>query len=93
MRIAAPSGGCYQNADLDRLIDRLYSAIDAREQGLALHDIGELMASDLVMLPLYFGVNLAAVRQGVQALDDFAGAPMNTPAQISRNAHLWDRTS
>ena len=36
--------------------------------------------------------SLAAVRKGVQALDDFAGAPMGSAAQISRNAHLWDRT-
>jgi hypothetical protein len=50
-----------------------------------------LFATEVVMLPLYFAVNLAAVRKEVQALDDFAGAPMGSSAQISRSAHLWDR--
>jgi len=90
-RFAGAQGGCYINPELDRMIDQLYGTLDVRGQGLVLKDIGELLASDLVMLPLYMAVNLAAVRKGVQALDDFAGAPMGSPAQISRNAHLWDR--
>lgn len=90
-RFAGAQGGCYSNTELDGLIDKLHGTLDIREQGLVLKNIGDLFASELVMLPLYFAVNLAAVRKGVQALDDFAGAPMGSAAQISRNAHLWDR--
>jgi peptide/nickel transport system substrate-binding protein len=90
-RFAGSQGGCYTNPELDRLIDKLYATLDIGQQGQVLKDVGELFATEVVMLPLYFAVNLAAVRKEVQALDDFAGAPMGSSAQISRNAHLWDR--
>ena len=84
-------GGWYANPELDALIDKLSSTLDTREQGLVLKDMGEILASDLPCLPLYFSVNLAAVRKGVHALDDFGGAYLGGPGIITRNAYLWDR--
>lgn len=88
-RFSGSQGGCYSRADLDRLIDRLYGTIDLREQGLALREIGELMAADLPALPMYMNVTVAAVRGGVHALADYPGSL--GPGTVSRNAHLWDR--
>jgi peptide/nickel transport system substrate-binding protein len=89
-RFSGSQGGCYMNSDLDRLMDKLFASIDQREQGLALREIGELLAADLPALPMYFDVNIAAIRKGVRAItDDYAG--VNGPGNISRNAHLWDR--
>ena len=90
-RWVGTQGGCYQNPELDRLIDKLYGTLDLKEQGLVLRDIGTVIADDVAMLPLYFSITQAAVRSEVHALDDFTGAPMGSPGQISRNAHLWDR--
>jgi len=85
-------GGWYANPELDALIDKLSATLDMREQGLVLKEMGELVAADLPMLPLYFSVNLAAVRKGIRALhDDFAGAYLAGPGIITRNAYLWDR--
>lgn len=84
------SNSGYTNPTLDRLIDRLLSTIDEREQGLLLREMGGIIATDLPVLPTYFQVNLAAVRKGVRALiDDFAGA--TNPGLSSRNAYRWDR--
>jgi len=89
-RFAGSQGGCYMNSELDRLLDVLYSTVDIPQQGLVLHDIGELLAMDVVMLPIYFTVRLAAVRQGVQTPSAAQGGGQQ-PALPVRNAHLWDR--
>jgi peptide/nickel transport system substrate-binding protein len=79
----------YQNPAFDDLVARLYSAIDARMQGEMLREIGEILATDMPALPLYFNVNVAEVRKGIRALsDDYDGTNLTL---MSRNAHLWDR--
>jgi ABC-type transport system substrate-binding protein len=78
----------YANPSLDRLIDKLESTIDEREQGLVLREMGELMASDLPALPAYVRSIFAAVRTGVRALDDYAFGQTGT---FARQAHPWDR--
>jgi peptide/nickel transport system substrate-binding protein len=89
-RFSGSQGGCYINADLDRLIDRLYMTLDLRDQGLVLKEIGDLFAADLPALPMYYDVTMGAVRKGIRALiDDFAGSV--GPGTTSRHAHLWDR--
>jgi ABC-type transport system substrate-binding protein len=89
-RYAGTNGGSYASPALDRLIDRLYSSIDQREQGVILKEIGEILATDLPALPTYFRIRMAAVAKGVRALaDDYAGAIL--PGLPTRNAHLWDR--
>lgn len=84
----------YANPALDRLIDRLHATLPQREQGLVLREMGELLATDLPALPLYFAPAFAAMNRGVRALvDDYAGTrgPASGPGLMSRNAHLWDR--
>jgi ABC-type transport system substrate-binding protein len=84
--------GCYQNPAYDALIDKLYSTLDTQGQGAVLRDIGELLATELPMLPMIYQVTFAAVRSNVHALtDDFVGATDTNAGQESRNAHLWDR--
>jgi len=80
--------GHYANPAMDRLIDKLESTIDEREQGLVLRDMGETLATDLPALPAYFRSIFAAVGKGVRALDDFAFGQTGT---LARQAHLWDR--
>jgi ABC-type transport system substrate-binding protein len=90
-RFSGSQGGCYQNPELDRLIDRLYATLDLDQQGLVLKGVGDLFAADLPALPMYYNVTMAAIRKGVDALvDDFRGGTVG-PGTTSRNAHLWDR--
>lgn len=89
-RFSGSQGGCYANPVLDQTIDRLFASIEIRDQGLALRDVGEILAADLPALPMVFDVNVVAVRKGVRAMvDDYVGT--NNPGTASRNAHLWDR--
>jgi ABC-type transport system substrate-binding protein len=89
-RYAGANMGHYTNTELDRLIDTLYGAIDERQQGLILKEMGEILAADLPSLPIYFRTNFAAVRKGVQALAEDYANTRDTGA-MSRHAHLWDR--
>ncbi len=80
----------YVNPGLDPLFDRLYGSIDAAEQGPLLRQTGEILATDVPVLPLYFKTSFAAVRQGIRAMrDDYPGTRGSGGA--SRFAHLWDR--
>ncbi|MBM2812334.1 MAG: hypothetical protein HW416_3093 [Chloroflexi bacterium] len=85
--------GHYANPELDRFIDRLNVTLDERGQAELLRQMGEIMASDLPALPMYYRVSFAAVVRGVSALDDYSGTrgPGSAPGLMSRNAHLWDR--
>lgn len=79
----------YSNPVADQLIDKLFGSIDPREQGLIGKELGEILAVDLPLLPLYFGVDFGLVMKGVRALDDFASS--RGAGLTSRHAHLWDR--
>jgi peptide/nickel transport system substrate-binding protein len=84
--------GCYQNPALDALVDKLSATLDIQQQGLVLHDIGDLLATDLPFMPMMYQMSFAAVRSDVEALrDDFIGTTDSGAGQESRNAHLWDR--
>jgi len=50
-------------------MDKLFASIEERDQGLVLRDIGELMATDLPALPMYFDVKVAVVRKGIRAME------------------------
>jgi peptide/nickel transport system substrate-binding protein len=79
----------YANPRLDALIDRLEATMEVRESGLILKDIGELLATDLPALPLYFRTAFAAARKGVKALtDDYRGVV--EAGDMARNAHRWE---
>ncbi len=81
--------GAYANPALQRLIEALYGTIDQQSQAAILKDAGEILASDLPALPLYFRAEFMTVAKGVRAvLDDYAATQSGT---IARHAHLWDR--
>lgn len=85
--------GRYANPRMDALIDRLYATIAEQDQAVLLREMGDLLGTDLPVLPIYFRTTFAAVRGGVQALEDFAGTrgTASGPGLASRKAHLWDR--
>lgn len=79
----------YNSPAFDRLVDQVSRSFDQREQGEFLRQAGEMLATDLPVLPTYFAVWLAAVRQPIQALrDDYA--PVVQATAIMRHAYLWD---
>lgn len=88
-RYQGSNAGFYESPALDRLLDRLYTTVNERDQGLILREMGEVVAADLPALPLFKSIGVAVVRQGVRALDDFPGAI--NPGLLSRHGHLWDR--
>jgi peptide/nickel transport system substrate-binding protein len=89
-RWAGGNNGHYANANLDRLLDELVSMLDVRQQGMALREIGEIMAADLPAMPLYYRTTFAAVRKGTHALrDDYTAT--GDVGGMARHAHLWDR--
>jgi peptide/nickel transport system substrate-binding protein len=91
-RFQGAPDGCYQNPAFDTLVDKLSRTLDVPAQGAVLHEIGELLATELPFMPMIYQVSFAAVRADVDALrDDFVGATDNSAGQESRNAHLWDR--
>ncbi|MBM2811213.1 MAG: hypothetical protein HW416_1972 [Chloroflexi bacterium] len=79
----------YANPLLDSLIDKLQGTLDVNEQGLVLREMGELMATDLPAMPMYFRTTFAAIGKGVKALEDYSGT--RGPGLLSRSAHLWER--
>ncbi|MBM2809336.1 MAG: hypothetical protein HW416_95 [Chloroflexi bacterium] len=87
-RWAGQNKNHYANRTLDGLIDRLYETVDDREQVALAKTMGDILADDLPLIPLYFRVSSAAVARGVLALDDYAGGDSGT---MPRNSHLWER--
>jgi ABC-type transport system substrate-binding protein len=79
----------YANPAFDALLDQLDASFDSQEQGRALRAAGELLATDLPVLPTYFAPWLIAVRKPVNAFHDYATTVQL--AAVGRNAHLWDR--
>lgn len=80
----------YANPALDALIDKLEGTLEQEGQGQILKEMGEIMASDLPVLPLYFRPSFVAVRRGIHAMkDDYAGT--QGVGAVARYAHLWDR--
>lgn len=89
-RWAGTNRGHYSNPGLDQLIDRLYASIDERSQGQVLAEMGQLMATDLPLVPLFFRSAYLAVRSDVHALtNDYAETRWT--GSVARNAHLWSR--
>src|SRR5581483_126180 len=81
----------YSNPQYDALLDRVNSTLNDQEQAQAMKAMGEILATDLPILPMYYRIAYAAVARDVQALrGEQSGS--NTPSLMSRNAYLWDRT-
>jgi peptide/nickel transport system substrate-binding protein len=89
-RFIAANSAHYGQPALDRIIDRLYSTVDTSEQGRVLREAADLLAEDVAVLPLYFRVSFAAMRQGIRAMiDDYPGTRGSGAA--ARHAWLWER--
>jgi peptide/nickel transport system substrate-binding protein len=87
-RYTGNNQGSYINPEFDRVLDRLRSTLDEREQALLLAQGGEILANDLPVMPLYYTVRVGAVRSKVQALLDGVGKDVS---ETTRNVHLWHR--
>ncbi len=89
-RWAGGNNGHYANPALDRLLDEVAATLETRQQALLLREIGDIMATDLPAMPLYYRTTFAAARKGIIALqDDYAAG--GEVGGMARNAHVWDR--
>ncbi|MEA2638741.1 MAG: peptide/nickel transport system substrate-binding protein [Chloroflexota bacterium] len=88
-RFAGDNRGHFSNPQLDEAFGALTRTPSAEQQLPVLRQLGEILATELPVLPGYFTVSTAAVRGGVHALDDFQGDSFG--ASMSRNAYQWDR--
>jgi peptide/nickel transport system substrate-binding protein len=79
----------YSNPAFDPLLDRFFQTLDLDQQAAVIKEMSEVLANDVPVIPMYVRVDLAAVRQGVRALDDYAGTTLTRG--MARTAHLWDR--
>ncbi|MBM2809652.1 MAG: hypothetical protein HW416_411 [Chloroflexi bacterium] len=83
-----PTG--YVNLAFDRLLDRLYAAIEINDQANIIKQMSDMLADDVPVIPMYVRVDLTAVVKDVRALaDDYAGTTLTRG--MARNAHLWER--
>lgn len=80
--------GCFQNADNDRLIDALSTAIDPGEQQRLYRELVRFQSELLPELPLFFLVRTMVFRDGVTGVKG-SGKP---DGGIAWNAHEWDVT-
>jgi peptide/nickel transport system substrate-binding protein len=78
--------GCYQNADLERLIDGIYSAIEPAEQQRLWREFARVQSEDLPVLPMFFRVIVTVFRDGV------TGVKGHTQPQtrLTWNIAEWD---
>jgi len=83
-----PTG--YESPIFDRLLQSLYATLEESQQAIIIREMGEMLATEVPIMPMYVRVDLAAVVKGVRALaDDYAGTTFTRG--MARNAHLWDR--
>ena len=79
----------YNNPAFDPILDRFFETIELDQQGAVIREMSEILARDVPIIPMYVRVDLAGVRKGVRALDDYAGTTLTRG--MARNAYLWDR--
>jgi peptide/nickel transport system substrate-binding protein len=64
-RWVGSSVGCYQNPEMDRIIDRLFVATDRSEQRDLWRGLMKIQTEDLPVLPLFFEIKASLFREGV----------------------------
>lgn len=57
--------GCYQNAEMDKLVEAVRIAIDPSDQRRLYRDIARIFTAELPHLPLFFPIQTALFREGV----------------------------
>jgi peptide/nickel transport system substrate-binding protein len=85
----AGNRGGYDDPAAQLLIARYYASISDKDQLQVMHELSDLVVSQLPLLISYYGTYYNGVRKGVTALNDAYGK-QDTSA---RNSHLWDVTS
>jgi len=78
-RWAGANRGCYQNPEMDRVVDGLLGAMDLGEQRPSLRDLVSMQTEDLPLLPITFGVSTLLFREGISS----------TTFEM-HNLHEWD---
>ncbi|HEY3115937.1 MAG TPA: peptide ABC transporter substrate-binding protein [Chloroflexota bacterium] len=73
--------GCYQNPEMDRVIDGLNRAIDPADQQRLWSDMVRIQTQELPVLPLYFNIQAVLFREGV------TGVKGDTKP---RTSSMWD---
>jgi len=78
--------GCYQNPELDGIVDALSIAIDPAEQRRLYEQRFRIETGELPELPLYFDVQVHLFRQGVRGVK----GETNPATSVSWNVAEWD---
>jgi ABC-type transport system substrate-binding protein len=81
--------GCYQNAEMDGIIDRIAVETDRGEQRRLWRDLVRIQSEDLPVLPLFFSVFVTLFRDGVTGVR----GPSKPSTRATWNAAEWDLTS
>jgi peptide/nickel transport system substrate-binding protein len=85
-RWVGSSLGCYQNAEMDHIIDRIAVEIDRAEQRRLWRELVRIQSEELPALPLFFNVVTILFREGVTGVRGFSKP--NTRA--TWNVAEWD---
>ena len=79
--------GCFSNARVDQLIDRLKAAIDSNDQQPLYGELTRLYTEQLPLLPLYFMVGITIARPGITGVKGRSTAPAGN---ATWNIAEWD---
>jgi peptide/nickel transport system substrate-binding protein len=93
-RWSGASNGHYANPLLDRLRDQMLSTVDFERRANLLKEAGEVLATDLPAIPIYYGMMFMSIRSPVKGplVEDFSNMHESAGSAAARNAHLWERT-
>ena len=82
----------YDNPRFDALIKTFENTLAETERFQLIKAIGEQMAREVSIMPLYYTVEAIGVRRGVKAFqtDHEGGFSATSVGTYARNAHLWD---
>lgn len=85
-RWAGGNRGCYQSAEMDRIVDALQVAIDPADQRRLYREIVKSQTEALPVLPMNFSINVTVFREGV------VGVKGDTQPRTSKtwNVAEWD---
>jgi ABC-type transport system substrate-binding protein len=82
----------YDNPQFEALIKRFENTLAEAERFQLIKAIGEQMAREVSIMPLFYTVEAIGIRKGVTAFqrDHEGGFSATSVGTYARNAHLWD---
>jgi ABC-type transport system substrate-binding protein len=82
----------YDDPRFDGMIKAFDNTISEPERFQAIKAIGEYMARDVLLIPLFYTIEYIGVRKGIRAFqsDHEGGYSASSLGTYARNAHLWD---